>query len=217
MIRSLADGRQPLTGVYGRLVRDLGVIPQGQRNSFATRPSWMQATNRLVTCRSDCVSASRFCKALFPVTHHCVSEGLVGNIQQGQVLAAEYGDVGQKELWEMHRFRTIALLLFLPIPMLLPAEVESKPPSYNLRVSIEPESRHHRCSRKRRVPPGRPCGIDLQVQSSRNPHHQETAGEWKGGKLRLRSDGEPTSAASIARRRCRCSSRTLSNPSPNGH
>jgi len=39
----------------------------------------------------------------------------------------------------MRRFRTIALLLFLPIPILLPAELQPKPPSYNLRVSIEPE------------------------------------------------------------------------------
>jgi hypothetical protein len=40
----------------------------------------------------------------------------------------------------MHRLRIIALLLFLTIPILLPAEVKSKPPSYDLEISIEPEA-----------------------------------------------------------------------------
>jgi len=40
----------------------------------------------------------------------------------------------------MHPFRTIALFLFLPIQILPPAEVKSKSPSYNLRISIEPEA-----------------------------------------------------------------------------
>src|SRR5690349_12989557 len=40
----------------------------------------------------------------------------------------------------MQHLRTIALPLFLMIPVLLRAEVKSNPPSYHLRVSIEPEA-----------------------------------------------------------------------------
>jgi len=40
----------------------------------------------------------------------------------------------------MQGLRIIALLLLLTIPILLPAEVKSKPPSYDLKVSIEPEA-----------------------------------------------------------------------------